>query len=568
MTKKNVNVRVTTLEAELRFAIESDTVGQQLFEQVVKNIGIQETWFFGLQYTDSKNVECWLKSEKKVLDHDFPKGAMDPLTFKFRVRFYPEEVSVELNQDVTQKFFYLQLKEAILSGDLYCPSETCVLLASYAMQVKFGDFEKDQYQPGSILNQRVLPRRVVEQYRLSPEQWEQSVINWWQEHHDMMREDARLEYLKVVQDLEIYGVTYFEIQNKKKTELFLGVDALGLNIYDRRDKIIPKIGFQWNEIGNISYDRKKFILKPSDKKSPNVIFFTERRRINRQILALCRGNHDLYIGRRRPLPPEVLAMKSQAKRERDMRRQHHERSLAEKEREDRERKDIEERTKALSRATEAVEKDDSSRRSSQSSGTESIEEQTRLVRQADEQQQRLSDAERRLTEERERSQQLQEKMITDLKHVQDERNQIFNPVRSENASSNGHRNSNDSDPSEYDEPIADIRSSDHQEKDDENDEHDDDDSLRHDQRQVELQMIQYPMRPEPDRLPVAKRNASIGAKLKETRRALEPERLQEDTPEDKIYRENVIDKGIDKYKTLKKIREGTVKRRIDEFEAM
>lgn len=53
-----------------------------------------------------------------------------------------------------------------------------------------------------------------------------------------------------------------------------------------------------------------------------------------------------------------------------------------------------------------------------------IEEQTRLVRQADEQQQRLSDAERRLTEERERSQQLQEKMINDLKYVQDERNQI------------------------------------------------------------------------------------------------------------------------------------------------
>ncbi|CAF5038305.1 unnamed protein product, partial [Rotaria magnacalcarata] len=41
-----------------------------------------------------------------------------------------------------------------------------------------------------------------------------------------------------------------------------------------------------------------------------------------------------------------------------------------------------------------------------------------------------------------------------------------------------------------------------------------------------------------------------------------------DTLEDKTYRENTTDKGIDKYKTLKKIREGTVKRRIDEFEAM
>lgn len=50
------------------------------------------------------------------------------------------------------------------------------------------------------------------------------------------REEAMLEYLKIAQDLEMYGVNYFEIRNKKGTELYLGVDALGLNIYDRQDK--------------------------------------------------------------------------------------------------------------------------------------------------------------------------------------------------------------------------------------------------------------------------------------------------------------------------------------------
>ena len=50
------------------------------------------------------------------------------------------------------------------------------------------------------------------------------------------REDAMLEYLKVAQDLEMYGVNYFDIKNKKGTELYLGVDALGLNIYDKKDK--------------------------------------------------------------------------------------------------------------------------------------------------------------------------------------------------------------------------------------------------------------------------------------------------------------------------------------------
>ena len=52
----------------------------------------------------------------------------------------------------------------------------------------------------------------------------------------LWRDDAMLEYLKIAQDLEMYGVNYFEIKNKKGSELWLGVDALGLNIYEKEDK--------------------------------------------------------------------------------------------------------------------------------------------------------------------------------------------------------------------------------------------------------------------------------------------------------------------------------------------
>lgn len=50
------------------------------------------------------------------------------------------------------------------------------------------------------------------------------------------REEAMLEYLKIAQDLEMYGVNFFEIKNKKGTDLWLGVDALGLNIYEKQDR--------------------------------------------------------------------------------------------------------------------------------------------------------------------------------------------------------------------------------------------------------------------------------------------------------------------------------------------
>ncbi|CAF5130528.1 unnamed protein product, partial [Rotaria sp. Silwood1] len=54
----------------------------------------------------------------------------------------------------------------------------------------------------------------------------------------------------------------------------------------------------------------------------------------------------------------------------------------------------------------------------------------------------------------------------------------------------------------------------------------------------------------------------------EERKDLRRRQRKAETQEDKIYQENIIDKGINKYQTLKNIRQGTVKRRIDEFEAM
>jgi len=62
-----MNVRVTTMDAELEFAIQQTTTGKQLFDQVVKTIGLREVWFFGLQYTDNKGDMTWIKLYKKVL---------------------------------------------------------------------------------------------------------------------------------------------------------------------------------------------------------------------------------------------------------------------------------------------------------------------------------------------------------------------------------------------------------------------------------------------------------------------------------------------------------------------
>uniref|UniRef100_A0A9R1SII9 FERM domain-containing protein n=2 Tax=Cyprinus carpio TaxID=7962 RepID=A0A9R1SII9_CYPCA len=231
-----INVRVTTMDAELEFAIQPNTTGKQLFDQVVKTIGLREVWFFGLQYVDSKGYSTWLKLNKKVTQQDVRKE--NPLQFKFRAKFFPEDVSEELIQEITQRLFFLQVKEAILNDEIYCPPETAVLLASYSVQAKYADYNRDIHKPGYLTNDRLLPQRVLEQHKLTKEQWEDRIQTWHGEHRGMLREDSMMEYLKIAQDLEMYGVNYFEIKNKKGTELWLGVDALGLNIYEHEDKYV------------------------------------------------------------------------------------------------------------------------------------------------------------------------------------------------------------------------------------------------------------------------------------------------------------------------------------------
>uniref|UniRef100_A0A8C2ZXU3 FERM domain-containing protein n=1 Tax=Cyclopterus lumpus TaxID=8103 RepID=A0A8C2ZXU3_CYCLU len=180
-----INVRVTTMDAELEFAILPSTTGKQLFDQIVKTIGLRETWFFGLQYQDSKGFSTWLKLNKRVTAQDVKRD--NPLLIKFRAKFYPEDVTDELIQEATQRLFFLQVKECILNDDIYCPPETAVLLASYAVQVKQGDYRKDYHVSGYLAREKLLPQRVLEQHKLNRNQWEERIQVWHQEHKGLLR---------------------------------------------------------------------------------------------------------------------------------------------------------------------------------------------------------------------------------------------------------------------------------------------------------------------------------------------------------------------------------------------
>ncbi|XP_073948005.1 ezrin/radixin/moesin family protein merlin [Choristoneura fumiferana] len=313
---KSFPVKVCTLDAELEFNLEWRATGRDLFDLVCRTIGLRETWFFGLQFEDTKHFISWLKLDKRVQDQCVSQMPGTP--FMLLCKLYPEDVAEELIQEVTQHLLFLQVKQAILSMDIYCPPEASVLLASYAVQAKYGDYDESAYKPGMLASEDLLPQRVIDQYQMTPEMWEDRIKIWYADHKGMSRDEAEMEYLKIAQDLDMYGVNYFSINNKKDTDLYLGVTALGLNIYEKDNKLMPKTTFPWSEIKHISFDDKKFIIKFVDKSVNNFIFFSPKG-MNKLILDLCIGNHDLYMRRRKPDTMEVQQMKAQAKEEKQRR---------------------------------------------------------------------------------------------------------------------------------------------------------------------------------------------------------------------------------------------------------
>lgn len=569
---KAVNVRVTTIDAELEFAIQPNTTGKQLFDQVVKTIGLREIWFFGLQYTDSKGYTTWLKLNKKVLSQDVKKES--PLQFGFRAKFYPEDVADELIQDITLRLFYLQVKNAILTDEIYCPPETSVLLASYAVQAKYGDYQKDVHTPGFLANDRLLPERVMAQHRLSREEWEERISNWYMEHRGMMREDAMMEYLKIAQDLEMYGVNYFEIKNKKGTELWLGVDALGLNIYEKEDRLTPKIGFPWSEIRNISFNDRKFVIKPIDTKAPNFVFFAPRLRINKRILTLCMGNHELYMRRRKPDTIEVQQMKAQNKEEKLAKQQEREklqREIAARERAEKIQAEYQEQLKAMQadmekRQVALLEAQDQIKRlEDQLRETQAAKEELEVgQRELHEMMTRLEQSKNLEAEERAR---LEAEIAEKADEVSTIHNQVQNKER-ENMELQSEMAEARKKHEEATQALIAATTTPRHHHVEENDDEEDDNEINGDTSKdlrIDDDDINDPVE---ERLTLAERNERLQNQLKSLKDELSGTRDETgETTMDRIHKENVK-QGRDKYKTLREVRKGNTKRRVDQFENM
>jgi len=281
-------------------------------------------------------------------------------------------------------------------------------------------------------------------------------------------------------------------------------------------------------------------------------------------LALCMGNHELYMRRRKPDTIEVQQMKQQAKEERLHRQQEQERlskemtarEMAEQKQREYEQRMLDMRQEMERAQRELSEAQDHIRR---------LEQQLYELQQAKEalesKERELSELNRQLHAEREMSQEEKDRLMAEITEREKQVNEMRVQVHVKTEETERLQAAVDHARHRH-EPMSDM----HRVRENDDNEHDDLTNGHSAELTIDDE-ANYPQR-ELDRVTAADQNVSIKHKLDALTADLEAVKdEQQVTAYDMLHMENKR-AGRDKYKTLRQIRGGNTKRRIDQYENM
>lgn len=288
----NFVVGVQTCESKLELDVKGTILGESLLHLVCQTVGVCETWYFGLLYENIEGLYVWLKNNESL--HNQKTHINFKKTFLFVIKHFPENIS-ELTFSKTVDLFFLQMKRAILNMNIVCPAEVCVLLTSYALQAEYGDFKSLSRKLNFCLT-KLIPENVIKNYNMTSKMWEDLITYWYSKHHSMKSSVAKLEYLKIVETLEMYGIHYFSAFSGENDEenYWLGLSSRGINIYSKFNMVEPVYSLHFSDIEEVKCGNHNINIKIYNETD---MWLTAEETIVAQITELYEGNHKLFTRR-------------------------------------------------------------------------------------------------------------------------------------------------------------------------------------------------------------------------------------------------------------------------------
>ncbi|KAK6105397.1 FERM central domain family protein [Brugia pahangi] len=219
---------------------------QVILDYICEYLNIVEKDYFGLRFQDFSRHRYWMDLNKPIY-----KQVRGPnVALRFRVRFYPSDVSV-LKEEITRYMLFVQLQRDLLHGRLYCSQNEAAVLSALALQSIIGDYDAEER-----------PKNYVAEYKLllkQTEKLEEKIAESHKLFKGLTPAEAEMEFLKRASKLDTYGFDPYTVTNKQKQTMYIGVTHRGIYIY-HISRMIHHI--TWNELEKVDYVGKEIIITP------------------------------------------------------------------------------------------------------------------------------------------------------------------------------------------------------------------------------------------------------------------------------------------------------------------
>uniref|UniRef100_A0A8P0T474 Tyrosine-protein phosphatase non-receptor type n=1 Tax=Canis lupus familiaris TaxID=9615 RepID=A0A8P0T474_CANLF len=219
------------------FKANKQDTGQVLLDMAYNHLGVTEKEYFGLQHGDD-SVDS-LVSTSPLRHAGLLHGLVLYLMFS-----YPTEMAgiKQTHQEAVKR--------------LTCPLNSAVVLASYAVQSHFGDYNSSIHHPGYLSDSQFIPDQN--------DDFLTKVESLHEQHSGLKQSEAESCFINIARTLDFYGVELHGGRDLHNLELMIGIASAGIAVYR---KYICTSFYPWVNILKISFKRKKFFIHQRQKQT-------------------------------------------------------------------------------------------------------------------------------------------------------------------------------------------------------------------------------------------------------------------------------------------------------------